>query len=522
MELRAEEPRRAVVAAEMNHTGNYVQPTIHQEPYYNKPPVYNWLIAASFTLFGLNDWAARLPGTLFFILTAALLFVLLKRFLDLKHAIIGALSYLCVFDLLFYATVNAAEIDLFYSFVIFLQLSLIYLFGEQKQWLNLFIWSYALTAIGFLTKGPPSILFQGITLLVYFIAFKHWKKLFSLQHLLGLLCFLFLVGTYLYAYSFYGNPLEMLVRQLKESSQRTAAESRGLGQIALALINFPVNFIIKLLPASLLLIPLIKRDIRKAIWKNSFTRYLILFFLFNILIYWISPEVRIRYVYMFFPVTILIGTVALSHTRYLDQLNEKRNTILFWVLCILFSLATISAGVYFYKTGLWFWLNVALLLFLTGLLFLIKPELSKNYYLLISLGFLVFGARVVYNMNIARNMHALNPNTNYKNEVSEMIREAKGQKVYLYGIPMELESDVTIFGFSLVKGKQKIPTEIPYQIPYYYIQKTGEALKFRETIKSQHYYLLYEEQIPEGLNYTVFDTIYARNVNKNLLLIFSQ
>ena len=42
--LYLEEPRRAVIAMEIAWSGNYWAPTLFGEWYYNKPPVFNWLL----------------------------------------------------------------------------------------------------------------------------------------------------------------------------------------------------------------------------------------------------------------------------------------------------------------------------------------------------------------------------------------------------------------------------------------------------------------------------------------------
>ena len=42
--LNGDEPRRAIVSIEMLHSGNYILPTTMGWEYYNKPPVYNWIM----------------------------------------------------------------------------------------------------------------------------------------------------------------------------------------------------------------------------------------------------------------------------------------------------------------------------------------------------------------------------------------------------------------------------------------------------------------------------------------------
>ena len=49
------------VGYEMLLRGDWVTPTLNGAPYLNKPPLLYWLVAGSYTLFGVTEWAARLP-----------------------------------------------------------------------------------------------------------------------------------------------------------------------------------------------------------------------------------------------------------------------------------------------------------------------------------------------------------------------------------------------------------------------------------------------------------------------------
>ncbi len=63
--IKGEEGRRILPAVRMLETGNYIVPQVGSNPYYRKPPLVNWLVAASFKLFGVrNEWTARLPSAL--------------------------------------------------------------------------------------------------------------------------------------------------------------------------------------------------------------------------------------------------------------------------------------------------------------------------------------------------------------------------------------------------------------------------------------------------------------------------
>ena len=57
-----DEAMRALIALEMKLSGNYITPTINGAYYYNKPPLYNWILLFYFELAGIfNEWVARTP-----------------------------------------------------------------------------------------------------------------------------------------------------------------------------------------------------------------------------------------------------------------------------------------------------------------------------------------------------------------------------------------------------------------------------------------------------------------------------
>src|SRR5687768_8186996 len=63
--LDGEEPRRSIVSIEMFESGNYVMPTIFGWSYFNKPPIFNWVLSFHLFLFGTSkEWVFRLPSLL--------------------------------------------------------------------------------------------------------------------------------------------------------------------------------------------------------------------------------------------------------------------------------------------------------------------------------------------------------------------------------------------------------------------------------------------------------------------------
>lgn len=71
-----EEARYAQVAREMLTSGNWVDLSWNNAPYFNKPPLLFWAIALSFQTFGESEWAVRLPGVLCGIGSVGLVYML--------------------------------------------------------------------------------------------------------------------------------------------------------------------------------------------------------------------------------------------------------------------------------------------------------------------------------------------------------------------------------------------------------------------------------------------------------------
>jgi len=69
--LGPDEPRYAQVAREMFVTGDLVTPTLGHHTWFEKPALLYWMIAGSFKVFGVNEWAARFGPALCGLLTIA-------------------------------------------------------------------------------------------------------------------------------------------------------------------------------------------------------------------------------------------------------------------------------------------------------------------------------------------------------------------------------------------------------------------------------------------------------------------
>lgn len=304
--LYLEEPRRAAVALEMILRENWIVPTLNGEPYYLKPPLFNWIIALLYKLTGnYGELLARVPAVISFLALGLVIFLAGKRYVSPGFGAISAMLFLTAAGNLFFNAL-LAEIDMFYSLVTFTSLLALFHFHQRRRYLALFLSVYFLGAVGFLTKGMPSLLYTGLSLLAYFIARKDFRALFSWKHLAGLFVFFLAVGGYFFAYHQNGDALQYLQNLFFESGKRVSGETflEYLRHMAL----YPLDTLMNLLPASLLVIFLFRRRLPALIRQNPLMMFSLLMLAVHFPVYWLPPGGRQRYIIMLYPFIIYILT----------------------------------------------------------------------------------------------------------------------------------------------------------------------------------------------------------------------
>ncbi len=175
----------ANVAREMLQNNEYILLTSNFEPRYDKPPLAFWLMAGSIKVFGLQEWAVRLPSILF----SAGLLLLLYRFVRKEYNEDKAvLSVLLLVGALQFSLMSKAAIadPMLYFFVVgaFINFWNYQKYDKSK---NLYLFTIC-NALGFLTKGPVILLLSAVWIVA--LAFKRKKIIWSWIHPIQILLFL--------------------------------------------------------------------------------------------------------------------------------------------------------------------------------------------------------------------------------------------------------------------------------------------------------------------------------------------
>ena len=93
-DLRSDPLTYACIAKDMAANNNWLSPALEGTPYLNKPPLYFWLVAASFKLFGVSSYTAKIPSLAFGTLNVFFLYWIVFRFFkDYDLAFFSAFAF---------------------------------------------------------------------------------------------------------------------------------------------------------------------------------------------------------------------------------------------------------------------------------------------------------------------------------------------------------------------------------------------------------------------------------------------
>lgn len=171
-----DEPRYAQVAREMAASGDFVTPRYFGEPWLEKPVLYYWLASAAYRLFGVNEFAARLPSALAAVLGVFCVYLVGRRREGPMEGVFSGLVLAA--SILYFSLARAASTDMVFSAAMAVAWTALFflLFGDKGLWRNspasgaqrgLLPTFYAFLGLATLAKGPAGLVLPLVSLAVF-------------------------------------------------------------------------------------------------------------------------------------------------------------------------------------------------------------------------------------------------------------------------------------------------------------------------------------------------------------------
>lgn len=151
-----DEGRYAEIGREMAEGDSWLVPHLNGIPQFQKPPFIYWATALSFKVFGLNEWAARLPSALAALGTLLLTWSIGRTLFGRREAALAVL--VLVSSLEFFVMARLLTPDMTMTFWITTAMCCLVKRvrgGGGPLWNWLF---FAAMGLGFMTKGPMALI----------------------------------------------------------------------------------------------------------------------------------------------------------------------------------------------------------------------------------------------------------------------------------------------------------------------------------------------------------------------------
>lgn len=176
--IDVDEPRYAEAGREILESGNWIVPYFNYVVRFDKPIFFYWLEAISMKVFGVNEFACRLPSVLSAFLCVTFVFLLLRTFYNLLIALLGSVILMMCFEFTSLSRFSITDMTL----ASFISSSLICFFlgynqvisshrffkmqiSEFSSW---YIIGFVFLALAFLTKGPVALILICLVLIPFF------------------------------------------------------------------------------------------------------------------------------------------------------------------------------------------------------------------------------------------------------------------------------------------------------------------------------------------------------------------
>lgn len=177
-----DEPRYAEVGREMWQSGDWITPTLGGYHWFEKPPLLYWLEASSYSVFGVNEFAARLGPALCGLATVLCLWLLARYALDpAEKYLANWFAVIAASTLGLITFSHAATTDVVVTLPLTVAMSAFFVFDRRlsrgKTGLSLggpLAIMYGAAGAALLAKGLIGIIFPPVILAAYYLVSKGW------------------------------------------------------------------------------------------------------------------------------------------------------------------------------------------------------------------------------------------------------------------------------------------------------------------------------------------------------------
>ena len=187
----------AVMAMRMVQENDFLNLFKGTEEYLDKPHMHYWLAALSYKIFGIHDWAYRIPGILSTLLGAYSCYGLGKLLYNKDVGRLSSLIFMTAQTMVL-ANIDVRTDAVLTGFTIF-SIWQLATYIEKNTLKSIALGAFG-AGIAFSTKGQIALVVIGISILCHLAYTRKWGQLLSWKVLVAIFVFALTIAPMLYAY----------------------------------------------------------------------------------------------------------------------------------------------------------------------------------------------------------------------------------------------------------------------------------------------------------------------------------
>ena len=180
----------ASISREMIARNSFLQIVDLGKDYLDKPPMLFWLSALSMKIFGIFDWAYRIPSLLFLGIALYATFKFTQLYYTIQTARLATI--ILASSQAFFLIAHDVRTDTMLVGWVMLTIWLLAMWTETKRNKYFYV-AVVAVAGGMMTKGPIAIVIPVLCFVPYWISKKQWDYFYKPIYLLGIILLMLLL-----------------------------------------------------------------------------------------------------------------------------------------------------------------------------------------------------------------------------------------------------------------------------------------------------------------------------------------
>lgn len=189
------ESNYTLTALEMLRSGDYISPRIYGNFWYDKPVFFYWELIAAFSMFGVNEFAARFFPGLFGVMGLWMTYGFARKLYDRKTGLMAAAILGTTFEYWLLSKTVITDLTLF---VFFNAILILFYLGYSSGQRGYYYLCYVFAGLATLDKGPIGLLLPGFVMTVFLCIRRDFKEFLRIKLPIGLVIFALTAGCWYY------------------------------------------------------------------------------------------------------------------------------------------------------------------------------------------------------------------------------------------------------------------------------------------------------------------------------------